>query len=215
MLSERANSINNQILGNVCKACNGGWMSVLEVKITPLLEALWEPIRPTILTAEQCLTIARWTFKTAVTVSYASDYKKIIPINHVHDFFNTKCLPGNSTVDLAYCARSDRSIQSLQGGNKRFAIRDPQITESDLKETYLITLHFDHVMFRLGWAPVAGIKSQPIPKQAVFRIFPPTERDTVVQLLKGQAFRDHFQFHFVSTIFSEDGLLDRTSQTQN
>ncbi len=208
VIAERVNSINNQILGNVCVSCNGGWMAILETEMIPILEALWTPISPTILTPAQCLRIAEWTFKTAVTISYASEYKKIIPIRHVHDFYQTKCLPGNATVDLAYCARSDRSIQTLQGGNKKFGIRDPSITESNLTETYLVTLHFDHVMLRLGWCPVAGIRSQPIPNESVFRIFPPPVQDIVLQLVNGKVFRDHFQFHFIFTFFTEDNLVD-------
>jgi hypothetical protein len=140
VLTQQVQSINSIVLGHVCTACNGGWMSALEVRTTPLLEALWKPMSPTILTTEQCLTIAKWTFKTAATVSYASDYKKIIPRQHIYDFFTTQCLPANSTVDLAYCAGSDRLIQSLLGGDKRFAIRDPNVTEEELKDTYVITL---------------------------------------------------------------------------
>ncbi|MBN2562283.1 MAG: hypothetical protein JXQ75_15265 [Phycisphaerae bacterium] len=132
-----------------------------------------------------------------------------MPLQHIHEFFATRRLPANATVDLAYCARSDRSIQTLQGGNKRFAIRDPNVSESDLKDTYLITLHFDHVMFRLGWTPVTGIRAQPVPKETVHRLFPPPGQDILVQATKGKVFLDHVQFHFLATIFSEDGLFDR------
>jgi hypothetical protein len=207
-LAERAHSINALVLGNVCADCNNGWMSLLEVDTTPLLEALWKPVSPTLLTPDECLTVARWTFKTAATVAYSSEYKKIIPIQHVHDFFNTQRLPTNSTVDLAYGARGDRLIQCLQGGNKQFALRDLQPAKADLAKSYLITLHFHHVMLRLAWTPIDGIKAQPVPKDAVFRLFPPPDRALFVQLIKGQVFRDHFQFHFVATMFGEDGLYD-------
>jgi hypothetical protein len=206
VLTERAHSINTLVLGNVCTDCNTGWMSRLEDDITPLLEALWKLGSPTLLTPDDCLTVARWTFKTAATVAYSSAYKRIIPIQHVHDFFNTQHLPPNSTVDLAYCARGDRLIQYLLGGNKQFALRDPQPAEADLAKIYTITLHFHHVMLRLAWTPIDGIKAQPVPKDLVFRLFPPPDRDLFVQPIKGRVFRDHFQFHFVATMFGEDGL---------
>ena len=208
VLAGRAHAINALVLGNVCEGCNSGWMSRLENDTTPLLEALWKPVSPTLFTPDECLTVARWTFKTAATVAYSSAYKRIIPIQHVHDFFHTQRLPANSTVDLAYRARGHRLIQYLQGGNKQFALPDPQPAEADLAKSYLITLHFHHVMLRLAWTPIDGVKAQPLPKDAVFRLFPPPDRDLCVQPIKRRVFRDHFQFHFVGTVFSEDGLFD-------
>ena len=205
VLAQRTQAITSLVLGNVCTNCNNGWMSQLETDTAPLLGALWKQTSPTILTPAQCLTLARWTFKTAATISYSSDYKKIIPIQHIHDFGTTQRLPENSSVDMAYCANGDRLIQCLQGGNKRFAVRDPNVTEVILKDSYVMTLHFHHVMFRLAWSPVNGVRAQPIPKQAVFRVFPPSDEDLLVQLVR--VFRDHFQFHFVSTVLAEDGLL--------
>ena len=208
VLSQRTHEISGLIFGNVCKNCNNGWMSQLETDTKPLLEALWKPKSPTVLSPVQCLTLARWTFKTAAISNYSSDYKKIIPIQHIHDFNETQRLPANSTIDMAYCANGDRLFHCLQGGNKRFLTRDSNMKESSMKGSYIITLHYHHVMLRLAWTPTNGVRAQPVPKQAVFRLFPSCEGDLFVQLVQGQYFRDHFQFHFVATLFAEDGLLN-------
>ena len=52
----------------VCRECNGGWMSRLEMEAQPLLRRLWAPSYPlgrTVLSASDARAVAAWAVKTA------------------------------------------------------------------------------------------------------------------------------------------------------
>jgi hypothetical protein len=120
IIDERQQIASSLVFGDICKSCNCGWMSVLEADVTPLIEALWEVETPTILTNEQCHTLARWFFKTACIMNYSANYKKIIPRLHVKEFYKFQQLPCNSYVDIAYCGMGTSEYNWVQGGNKQF-----------------------------------------------------------------------------------------------
>lgn len=205
LVSTRNQSISTVLLGNICSDCNNGWMSKLENDILPVFESLWKAPKWTVLTKEQCMLIARWTFKTAVTMSYSSDFKKIIPIKHIHDFYATQCLPINATVDIAYCGKGHLHIQCLQGGNKIFAAKDVNVIKQKMMDSYFITLHFNHVLLRLAWTSINGTMAQSVPYHSVFRIFPTSCNNIFINPQK--IFIDHSQFHFRFTLFAEDGMF--------
>jgi len=201
ILDEREHAALSLVLGNVCQGCNTGWMAQLEEGTRPLMEALWDGRSPTVLTFEKCNTIAKWTFKTAATLNYSVDYKRIIPLEHIRHFHTTGRLPENATVDLALCRRV--GINWILGGNKRFVVISKKITESQKRATYVISLQFDHLLLKLSWVPVDGVKAVAAPSNAVYRICP---QDNTVQVIRRRIFRDHAHFHFIGTILAEEGI---------
>jgi hypothetical protein len=90
------------------------------------------------------------------------------------------------------------------GGNRKFAIRYRRIPESQKRATYVITLQFDHVLLRLAWVPVDGVKAVTVPASAVYRIFP--QDNSELQIVRGRIFRDHAQFHFTATMLAEESV---------
>ncbi len=200
ILNEREQSIDSLILGSVCVTCNSGWMSGLEVAARPILESLWKGVCPKMLGRNVCDTLARWTFKTAVTLNYASNYKKIIPLEQIHCFYNEGRLPDNSTVDMAFCPAD--GVNWVIGGNKKFALMSTDLEES-IKPSYLITLQIEALLLRLAWTPVDCVKVLEI-CNAVCRIFPLRQLAKRVEITGRCA--DRRQLHFVATIFAEDGV---------
>lgn len=53
----------------VCGACNGGWMSEIEVAAMPILRPLIPNVAPAIFTEPSAVTLATWVVKTALTAS--------------------------------------------------------------------------------------------------------------------------------------------------
>jgi hypothetical protein len=78
-----------------------------------------------------------------------------------------------------------------------------KITDSQKKASYVITLQFGHVLLRLSWVPVEGIKAIILPANVVYRIFP--QDNSELQLVRGRIFKEDAQFHFMATILAEEG----------
>jgi hypothetical protein len=68
--------IEHMIAGEICKACNGGWMSALEVAALPIL-APADPPAP--LTQRDQLVLARWFLKTAAVLNSSQNYRLMLP----------------------------------------------------------------------------------------------------------------------------------------
>ncbi|MFI5330875.1 MAG: hypothetical protein ACHQ2F_07540 [Desulfobaccales bacterium] len=161
------------------------------------------PGRPTVLTLEQCNILARWTFKTVAALNYSSKYKKIVPLKHIRQFFITGKIPENATVDFAWCYSV--GIRGVVGGNKKFVTDQyRRLTDSQKDASYVITLQFDHVLLRLAWVPVFGVKAVIVPTNAVYRLCPQVSSE--LQLVRGRFFKDHEEFHFTWTLLAEEGL---------
>jgi hypothetical protein len=200
VLSEREQNIESLVLGGVCKTCNNGWMSGLEVAARPLLESLLGGVCPRGLSLSLCDTIARWTFKTAVTLNYASNYKKIIPLEQIHRFRSEGRLPENATVDIAFC--EPNGLYWVLGGNKKFALLTKDL-ERSIKQSYHFTLQFESLLLRLAWTPIECVQVVEI-RNAMCRICPPKQIVKDVQITR--RFFDRWQLHFGHTIFAEDGV---------
>jgi hypothetical protein len=201
IFDEREHDALSLVLGKVCEGCNTGWMAQLEVDTRPILEALWDARNPPVLTLEQCNSLSKWTFKTAATLNYSANYKRIVPLDHVRQFHAKHRLPENATVDLAFSYRD--GIHWIVGGNTKFVTLSGRITNSQKRATYVITLQFDHVLLRLAWVPVDKVKAIAAPTSAVNRIFP---QGNAVQVVRRHIFRDHAQFHFTATVLAEEGV---------
>jgi len=202
--SQRELDINSFVLGNICKFCNNIWMSELENKMKPLFLAVLDDRSPTILTKEQCLLFAKWAYKTAITINYSVNYKKIIPVSQVHYFYLKKDLPFNIKVDLAFCR--EINLHWLIGGNKKFAVLNKY---NDLNKSYVITIQFDHLLIRVSWTPNSALQFLPVPASFVYRIHPQENDEQLIQVIRGGIFRDIEQFHFTASIIAEDGAYDQ------
>jgi hypothetical protein len=68
--------IEQMLAGEVCKACNGGWMSALEVAAVPILVSsdLSAPITP-----DDQGVLARWFLKTAAVLDSSHNYRLMLP----------------------------------------------------------------------------------------------------------------------------------------
>lgn len=106
-LNSRTQSAGSMLLGKVCASCNGGWMSQLESETKPVWLALFadQPQRDT-LDEREVHSLALWSFKTALVLNAASNYRKIIPSMHYSHLFSARGVPADVFIDLGYCPRA-------------------------------------------------------------------------------------------------------------
>jgi hypothetical protein len=181
-------------------------MSTLENQFKPLFVALYDENSSKFLTAEQCLIIAKWAFKTAVTSNYSANYKKIIPLDQIHSFYQDNDLPSNLKADLAFCAQV--GLRKLIGGNKLAIIPNTYKNQKELiNKSYIATFQFDHLLIRISWTPDAKIQIRNIDSSTVYRVYPQEKERILIQYVKDKVFKDIAQFHFFSSIIVEDSVV--------
>src|SRR5262245_32737633 len=74
---ERKHALDSFRQGRVCRSCNGGWMSDLEVAARPIILGLIKLERGLLsLTATESLTLAGWALKTACILTSTTLVKR-------------------------------------------------------------------------------------------------------------------------------------------
>jgi len=204
LLSERYQGKYSLVLGGVCKNCNNNWLSQLENNTKPILLAVLDDRSPIILTYDQFILLAKWAYKTAVTLNYAANYKNIIPLTQIHNFYLDDKIPTNVIVDLAFC--NEIGFNYLIGGNKKLVTFNKKQNKNILKRSYIITLQIDHLLMRISWTPDRKYQVLPVPASFVYRLYPQNDKEITIQVIRGATFRDISQFHFVASIIAEDDV---------
>lgn len=68
----------------VCQKCNTGWMSRLENAVEPIMKRMFDKTDADQLSEPELAILARWTAKTAITLSYATPQQKPVPLQASH-----------------------------------------------------------------------------------------------------------------------------------
>lgn len=85
----------------VCRDCNNGWMSRLEVATKPLLLALFQRGARQ-LTAQDQETLATWSIKTALMIQALRPHTRVVFPDQCKDLYEYRKPPLGSTVWLAH-----------------------------------------------------------------------------------------------------------------
>lgn len=101
----RSLSYSGFVAGQVCAACNNGWMNSLEVAVRPHLYPLMRGNGdPQHLTLNQRELLAAWYLKTTIALSQSIEALQFsVPLNHAKCLFQSagKCLPENVAIFAA------------------------------------------------------------------------------------------------------------------
>jgi hypothetical protein len=105
IVDRRTQQNKSLVLGDVCEACNMGWMSKLEQEVIPIFRPLLSAVTVlgTSVSAQHCSALARWAFKTAIVRNLATNYRKLVPSGHFTTLYETRTIPDDVYVDLALC----------------------------------------------------------------------------------------------------------------
>jgi hypothetical protein len=89
-VSTRLHDLNN-LVARVCADCNNGWMSHLEGQAKPMLiELIRNGKVVTDFNENERFILARWAFKTALTLNLGSNFYKNVPLVHYKTLYDEK-----------------------------------------------------------------------------------------------------------------------------
>lgn len=159
--SKRHHTVERLVAGQVCRDCNGGWMSQLEQEAIPILKPLitGESVIVNLSDKERQI-IGRWAAKTAFALNSSSNYLKNVPREHFNFIkANLESLPKNvfSYGQQNHGQRPFYWIQSptwiLSGETNNLSFLANQL--KDL--SYKIALQFGKLMLLVAYLPIQEI----------------------------------------------------------
>jgi hypothetical protein len=148
---------NNLLAGEVCAACNSGWMSALELAVRPVLFP--EGGRGQ-LSIDGQATLARWFVKTAIALNISQNYRLMVPRDARHAL--RTAIPKAFKVFLARYAGSE-VLNWIQGTN--LAMFTPCLVSEDgsgvempsaMREAYSVGIAVGNVLGIVTYAPPNG-----------------------------------------------------------
>jgi len=161
-LSERKLTFNNFVNGLVCRDCNNGWMSQLEVSVKDTLINLmnFEPEGIQQLKEKHSL-VAKWAIKTAMALNYGTNYRRIIPKRHLRMLYKG-ILPQTIFVTLSFIDGYDEegSFSWFQSqDNLHIGINTKELMQDErFKDMYRITMQFRHLLLKVVYTPFFDYK---------------------------------------------------------
>lgn len=176
--SKRIQSGESLVLGGICESCNNGWMSDLEQEVKPVFEKiLIDNSKILDLSKYELNAIARWTFKTAIVINHASNYRKIVPLDHFTYFFAKKVVPNDVKIDMALLSKeTDLSWIQSQYFLLLLKEEDQDIIKLHNTPRYSIVLNIFGIGLRVLWYESAKDKGYYIKSSTedhTMRILPP------------------------------------------
>lgn len=100
-ISERKQSGESLVYGNVCKDCNSGWMSDLETQVIPIIKDVYEKGQDAKnWSKEDSKTFATWAFKTILMINVGSNYRNIVRKVHFKNIYNLKRPPKEVQIEI-------------------------------------------------------------------------------------------------------------------
>lgn len=154
-VSTRHHDLNN-LIARVCADCNNGWMSVLEVQAKPMIIELIRNEKVVIdFNEQERFVIARWAFKTALTLNLGSNFHKNVPLDHYKELYNDKeRLPERVYIvaQQHYCNRQFYWMQGAWWHVFRRSLNKSKLSEIKEK-SYKIGFQFGNLILLIGYNP--------------------------------------------------------------
>lgn len=136
VMSQRMQSGESLVFGNVCKDCNNGWMSILENDFKDCFVKIKKDYsKMSNLTKKERNLISIWGLKTAMMINSGSNYRKIIPKHHFEHLNNHLQIPKNVKVDIAYINSNDK----LRWQQSNFTMSSKKMSEYEKRDPYDLT----------------------------------------------------------------------------
>lgn len=158
VLSDRIHNLGSHLCGGVCAPCNNGWMSQLETDAQPVLISLAEgTVTLSELDSPQRLILARWACKTAYMLHTASNYRPIVPMDHLRLIRSD---PTELPIRVNVYARQHRSTQPFawwQGASWFVTAKEeflsPEMRELLQTEAYKICFSIKDLILIVSYNP--------------------------------------------------------------
>jgi hypothetical protein len=154
-VSRRQHRLAALVEGRVCAACNGGWMSALEVAVRPILSPLMRGSRALVsLNHEERRVLARWAVKTAYNLNWSANYPRKVPLDHLRELRSSDDLPAQVVV-LAASHEGESEMYWLQGPTWPVELAGTGREEAAAMaaRSYKIGLHLGQLILLVAWWP--------------------------------------------------------------
>ena len=155
-ISMREHTLEELVEGRVCAECNNGWMNQLEQSARPVLESLMRSDQD-VADLDDChrLILARWTCKTCWMLNSASNFRSIVPVEHIRALRSDCGSLPNGVVVAAGQHQSDRTFFWMQA---QLWIADvPDEMKDELKDlaerSYKISIQLRDLLLLTAWWP--------------------------------------------------------------
>lgn len=154
-VSTRHHDLNN-LVARVCLDCNNGWMSILEAQAKPMLIELIRNEKVVIdFNEQERFIIARWAFKTALTLNLGSNFHKNVPLDHYKELYDNKHKLPERVYIVAQQHFCNRPFYWMQGS--WWHILSKSLNKSKLSEikekSYKIGFQFGDLILLIGYNP--------------------------------------------------------------
>jgi hypothetical protein len=142
--SERNQSGESLVFGNICSDCNNGWMAELENEFRPIyfnIESDYSKLNR--LSKKERNIICKWSLKTIMMINAGTNYRQIIPDSHYKHLFKYRDLPKDTKIDIAHLD-SKENLRWEQSNITMQIVRKSDYEKNDpydlTKNSYVITL---------------------------------------------------------------------------
>jgi len=149
----------NSLVAPVCAKCNNYFLSHIEVSAKQIIIDLMECNNTIVdLNVDERFNLARWAFKTALTLNLGSNFIKNIPIEHYHYLYdNCTSLPDNVCV-VAQQHHFNRPFYWVQGSNWIVHnVKGGEVGE-DIHNSYKIGFQFKHLLLLVAFKSIPDYK---------------------------------------------------------
>lgn len=155
-ISRRDQSGDSVVFGHVCQDCNSGWMSALEVSASrPMKDVIANGPNSAAWGREECELVAKWAFKTVAMINAGSNYRQIIPSEHLRTFYREMTPPPGVMVDVGLSTLpTEPTLEWRQ--SQDFLILCPSSTtmwQLDRWRSYKITLTIGQLFVKVMFWP--------------------------------------------------------------
>jgi hypothetical protein len=180
-VSNRKQSGESLVLGNICKDCNNGWMSDLEIEVMPLLkDVITNKCRANTWSKIEAESIAKWSLKTSIVINLSSNYRRIIQDHLIKKFYETRSVPHSIIIDIAFHEVKEKRLEWRQSRN--FAIVGTEDILSNLdhikSSSFIIGMAINELVLRVVYWPDPRAMINPDKRKGFIQLYP-YEKDIV------------------------------------
>jgi hypothetical protein len=133
----------------ICKDCNSGWLSDLEIAVRPILERLLEQEVGS-LNAEECFMLAGWLYKTSALfhLTRQNERKALVSGDDLHFFYKYREPRGEASVHLCFSNVAAPSKIRIFMPRSRYGlpISMPEISAKPFQRCFVTYLQLDRVV---------------------------------------------------------------------
>jgi hypothetical protein len=150
-------------VGQVCKTCNNGWMSGIEVRSKPLISELALDVRTVPLSHDEQAELSTWLYKTAIMLALlypATD--RYVPEVQYRDFRDHHRPPHGITIWIAAVAPTSERVSHIGWGKpERLDLRITQSGQTIERQGYRISFSVFALICQMMWDPFGAGFAKP------------------------------------------------------